>query len=122
MRRMTTGSTPLFVRLAAEETRLLDQAVAATGKSKRRLVEDAVRDHLGDGELVVGHAALREAAPEVLTLPEAAAFLRVGEPELAAALERGEVPARRLGEEWRLSRTALLAWLGGEERPSSWAA
>jgi excisionase family DNA binding protein len=119
---MSTGSTPLFVRLAAEETRLLDQAVTATGKSKRRLVEDAVREHLSDGQLVVGHAALREAAPEVLTLPEAAALLRVGEPELEAALARGEVPARRIGEQWRLSRAALLQWLGGEEPRSSWDA
>jgi excisionase family DNA binding protein len=30
-----------------------------------------------------------------------------------ALIEAGDLPARRLGQDWRLSRTAVLAWLRG---------
>ncbi len=71
-----------------------------------------MREHLGEDGLVVGRAALREAPTEVLTLPEAAALLRLPEPAVGEAAERGELPARRIGKEWRFSRRALLEWLG----------
>jgi hypothetical protein len=109
-----SDASPLFVRLAPAESRRLEQAVAATGLTKRRLVEDAVREHLaGDGGLVVGHAALREAGPEVLTPEEAGAFLRLDVEAVLDAARAGEVPARKLAGEWRFSRAALLAWLAG---------
>jgi excisionase family DNA binding protein len=108
---MADAPTPLYVRLAAEETRRLEHAVSASGKSKRQLVEEAVREHLTDDGLVVGHAALREAAPEVLTVGEAAALLRLEEAVVREAAERGELPGRRLAGHWRFSRAALLAWL-----------
>ena len=86
--------------------------MSASGKSKRQLVEDAVREHFDGEGLVVGHVALREPAPEVLTPGEAAALLRIEEPQLREAAERGEVPGRRIAGEWRFSRDALLNWLG----------
>jgi excisionase family DNA binding protein len=106
--------TPLFVRLAPTESRALEAAVVATGKTKRRLVEEAVRAHLGDDGLVVGHAALSETGPEVLTPEEAAALLRVDVDGLLDAVRGGELPGRRVAGEWRFSRAALLAWLAGE--------
>lgn len=108
---------PLFVRLATPEADRLSEAAAATGKSKRRIVSEAVRQHLDedDGGLVVGRVALREAGPEVLTLPEAAELLRVEERSLAQSANRGELPCRRLAGEWRFSREALLAWLGASD-------
>ncbi|MBL7502221.1 helix-turn-helix domain-containing protein [Frankia sp. CNm7] len=51
---------------------------------------------------------------EVLTLAEAAELLRVPEDDVRALVESGEIPARRIGETWRLTRAAVLAWLGGE--------
>lgn len=106
---------PLFVRVAASEADRLDRAAASTGQSKRKLVEDAVRSYLPDDGLIVGKAALSEAPPEVLTQSEAAAFLRVDADELQETAERGEVPARRIGKEWRFSRLALIDWLAGTE-------
>ena len=108
---MPAAGTPLFVRLAADPARRLDEAMAQTGLSKRRLVEDAVRAHLDDDGLVVGRASLREAPPEVLTPEEAASLLRVEAPDVVAAAEDGELPGRRLGGQWRFSHAALLAWL-----------
>lgn len=111
---MPDDQTPLYVRLSADPNRRLKNAVSASGKSKRQLVEDAVRGHLTDDGLVVGRVALREDAPEVLTLAEAASLLRVDEPDLQLAAQRGELPGRQIGPEWRFSSTALLAWLRGD--------
>jgi excisionase family DNA binding protein len=48
---------------------------------------------------------------EILTLPEAAAYLRVPERALAELATAGNVPAREIGGEWRFSRRALADWL-----------
>jgi excisionase family DNA binding protein len=56
-------------------------------------------------------------AAEVLTLEEAAAFLRVEAIAVEESARRGELPGRRLGGEWRFSRDALLAWLEGSSEP-----
>ena len=50
---------------------------------------------------------------EVLTLDEAADLLRVPVDDVRALVESGELPARRIGDTWRLTRTAVLAWLAG---------
>lgn len=109
--------TPLYVRLPAEQARRLDEAVSTSGKSKRRLVEDAVRQHLSDDNLVVGRVDFREDPPDVLTLGEAAALMRVEERQLLDEAERGDLPGRRIGGEWRFSRSALLSWLSAGEAP-----
>ncbi|MBO0767799.1 MAG: helix-turn-helix domain-containing protein [Solirubrobacterales bacterium] len=97
---------PLYVRLPAETAQRLDQAATTQGRSKRHLVEQAVREHL-----VVGRAALQETPPEILTLEEAAALLRIDPSDLQQAAVAGQLPGRLLGQEWRFSREALLAWL-----------
>jgi len=83
--------TPLYVRLSSEPSTRLERAVSVSGKSKRQLVEDAVR--------------------------EAASLLRIKEPTLKDAAERKQLPGRRIGDEWRFSRAALLSWLS-ESEPS----
>ena len=52
---------------------------------------------------------------EVLTLAEAAAFLRVAEASLLEDVRAGGVPAQSVGGEWRFGRSALLQWLRCEE-------
>lgn len=47
----------------------------------------------------------------VLTLTDAAAFLRVNEAALADKAAAGEVPARQIGGEWRFLQRALVDWL-----------
>jgi excisionase family DNA binding protein len=101
----------VFVRLAQTETDRLDMAAASTGKTKRQLITDAVREHLTDDGLVVGRVSLREDPDEVMTPGEAALLLKVDEPALLEAAARGELPGRRLAGEWRFSRSAVLAWL-----------
>ncbi len=110
---MQSDATALFVRLPNEDARHLERAVAASGKSKRRLVSEAVREHLSDDGLVVGHAALREASDEVMTIGETAALLKLDESAVLAAAQGRGLPGRQIDGHWRFSRRAVLAWLGG---------
>ncbi len=112
---MLEPPTPLYVRLAADQARRLDQAVSTSGKTKRQLVEDALREHVSEDGLIVGRVALREETPEVLTVGEAASLLRLDEDQVVQAAQRGELPARRIASDWRFSRLALLSWLRGDQ-------
>jgi excisionase family DNA binding protein len=53
----------------------------------------------------------------ILTLTEAAEYLRISEPKLAELATDGDVPARRIGGEWRFLRKALDDWLRSGIRP-----
>jgi|SRR5262245_29830175 len=58
---------------------------------------------------------------EILTLSEAAAYLRVADDVLREMATEHSVPARKIGNEWRFSKSSLREWLAGglgaEERP-----
>ena len=104
---MAAERVPLYVRLPREQADELDRLVVSTGRRKQHLVSELLADRL-----VVGRAELTRADDgEVMTLEEAAALLRVNDAAIREQAETGLVPARRLGEEWRFSRSALLAWL-----------
>jgi excisionase family DNA binding protein len=49
--------------------------------------------------------------PQVLTLAEAAAYLRVPDAELERIAGSQGLPGRRIGSEWRFSRAAIEDWL-----------
>ncbi len=51
--------------------------------------------------------------PPVLTPAEAAQILRVSEEDVIAAIEAGDLPARKIGKAYRISREALEKFLGG---------
>ncbi len=59
---------------------------------------------------------------EILTLEEAAAYLRVPEDALRQLAGEGAVPARKIGEEWRFLKRALNGWLrcGGHPVRDGW--
>lgn len=76
--------------------------------------------HAGDFRLAETASESRRPAgstggEDVLTVAEAAQLLKVGRNALYDAIGRGEVPHRRIGKNIRLSRAALMRWLG------SWA-
>jgi excisionase family DNA binding protein len=54
---------------------------------------------------------------EVLTLAEAAKFLRVSQAKLRRLAEQRQVPARKLGDDWRFLKPALEDWLRGKPDP-----
>src|SRR5256885_2078713 len=51
------------------------------------------------------------ATGEVLTLSEAADYLRLPEPDVLRLVEEQDLPARQLGKEWRFLKAAIQAWL-----------
>ena len=52
-----------------------------------------------------------EPGADVLTLREAATYLRLAEADVRRLVEEQGLPARQLGEEWRFLKSAIQAWL-----------
>ena len=57
--------------------------------------------------------------PEVLTLAEAAEFLRLDEASMLRLANSAEVDGRFYESEWRFSKRALLAWVETLTRPTT---
>lgn len=53
------------------------------------------------------------AAPEVLTIEEAAAVLRIGRSAAYMAAKRGDIPTVKIGGTYRVPRHRLAELLGG---------
>jgi excisionase family DNA binding protein len=86
----------------------------APNQAWRRLLGAAFFVFVVTCPVPIANAASPSAAPDVLTLSEAADVLRVGADELEQLASRNEVPARRIGSGWRFNRDALLAWVNGD--------
>lgn len=60
--------------------------------------------------------AKRNGAPrnetEILNFEEAARFLGVSMKTLAKVIHQENLPARKIGREWKFSRRALVEWVG----------
>ena len=141
-RKRRDDTAALFVRLPLEEAEKLDRFAFERRIPKRDVVRRLVAERL-DGadvlwhrpapspytiplppepEVVVGRADFVPApAPEVLTAEEAADLLQTDEGAVLALAEAGDLPGRRIGEEWRFLRSAVLAWLGGGRPPETGA-
>src|SRR3954454_1253643 len=122
--------TALYVRLPQSHADKLDRAAFELKVSKQDLITGLVEDMKiapgftrrrteiveVDDALSVGRAsALSGGPPEVLRLREAADMLQVERDVVQAMAEAGELPGRKLGDDWRFSRVGLLRWLAGEE-------
>ena len=69
-----------------------------------------------DEGMSVGRASFTPSGPpEVLTLAEVADLLQTDEETISTMAEAGELPARKIGDEWRFARIAVLSWLAGGE-------
>jgi len=47
---------------------------------------------------------------DVLTLAEAAKYLRVSETAVLQAIDEQNLPARRVGQDWRILKSAIQQW------------
>jgi excisionase family DNA binding protein len=98
----------------AEGVEALREIAQSVAPPKRILGQERPVRLPAPGGLTVGHAEFRpSAAPEVLDTAQAAELLAVEPAALLELAEKGEVPGRQIGGEWRFSRSALLTWLGG---------
>src|SRR3954454_3507867 len=121
--------TALYVRIPQSQAEKLDRAAFELKVPKQDLIARLVEDMKiapgftrrrtevveVDDSLSVGRASfLPYGQPEVLTLPEAADLLQAEEDVVEAMASGGELPGRKLGDQWRFSRIALIDWLGKE--------
>ena len=141
-KRRDDETAALFVRLPLEEAEKLDRFAFERRIPKRDVVRRLVAERLDDADIlwhrtapapgpyampippgadvVVGRAEFVPAeAAEVLTVEQAAELLQTDAGAVRALADAGELPGRRIGEEWRFLRRAVLAWLGGAEPPDS---
>ena len=124
--------TALFVRIPSAEAEKLHRAADVLGTPKRELITRLVaqfdpadpvwtREVAGpqvaaQADWTVGQASFRPAAElEILTPAQLAGLLQVDEEVVVELAEQRELPGRKVGEEWRFSREAVLAWLAEEE-------
>lgn len=102
---------PLYVRLPDEAAEKLHRAAFEMGIPKQDIVTSLLQDHLS-----VGRAEFfPNQEPDVLTAEEAAELLRSDPATVKAMAEDGTLPGRKVGDEWRFARTALLRWLSADE-------
>ena len=48
---------------------------------------------------------------EILTLPEVAQLLKVAEKTVYSMAQKGQLPAFKVGGQWRFKRTDIDAWI-----------
>jgi excisionase family DNA binding protein len=125
--RRDTDETPLFVRIPSAEAAKLHHASNVLGAPKRELITRLVARYvdpedlgalsaLGGAEMGVGRHSFRPAEElEILTPAQLAGLLQIEQATLIELAEKKELPGRKIGEEWRFSREAILAWLADEE-------
>ena len=141
-KRRDDETAALFVRLPLEEAEKLDRFAFERRIPKRDVVRRLVAERLDDADVlwhrtapppgpfttpippgadvVVGRADFVPAeAAEVLTVEQAADLLQTEPDAVRALADAGELPGRRIGDEWRFLRRAVLAWLGGGHPPDA---
>ena len=123
---LPADTTALFVRLPTEEAERIDRVAFERKIPKKEVIRMLITDHL---EEIPHPSPFPRPAPEppqrpghmvyvpydppdVLTARDAAKLLRADAESILAMAERGEIPARKIGGEWRFGRAALLDWLG----------
>jgi len=58
----------------------------------------------------------------VMTIPEVAAYLRVGETTIYRLARRGDLPAAKIGGQWRFSRRVIERFLAKRHKAGTTAA
>lgn len=122
--------TPLYVRLPSAHAERLDRAAFELKASKQDIVSGLIGRYVspdstdrlrrvvieaGEDAIATGSHSFTPAAPtEVLTLAQVAELLQVDEDAAQELADARELPGRRIGDEWRFSRTAVLRWLAGD--------
>ena len=66
---------------------------------------------------VLPAAGMNGPTSEVFTLAEAAAYLRLSEEDVLAMIHEQGLPARQVGTQWRLLKTAIERWLSSGSPP-----
>ena len=109
----TEETVAVFARVPASAGKKLSRAAVELGRPKQAVIAELVERYagmLGD-EFSIGRASGAGDPPEVLTPGQLAELLQVDVATVLALADAGELPGRRLQNEWRFSRAAVLTWL-----------
>lgn len=126
----------MYVRLPATAVDKLDRAAAALGVHKKDLVARLVSRYvdpdtrrglselgalsqprhvtleLGDAGPTMGAYSFQPYdPPEIMNAEQAGQLLQLDEAVVLELAEAGKLPGRKLGNQWRFSRAAVIAWL-----------
>jgi hypothetical protein len=113
MPRKTPEEGALFVRLPVAAVEKLQRASEALGMRKKDLVASLVSKL---GEPVRGAYSFQpHDPPEVMNAEQAGEFLQIDAKMVVELAEARKLPGRKLGNAWRFSRVALVAWLSNPE-------
>jgi excisionase family DNA binding protein len=116
----------IFARIPRAEAEKLNRLSFELKRPKQEIIAGLVAQYEGElggpslepGGVAepwgLGRIALRAAEPpEVLTMEQLAELLQLPVEKARELAESAEVPGRRIGDEWRFSRQAVLDWLRG---------
>jgi excisionase family DNA binding protein len=138
----------LFVRIPTEQAKRLDRAAFELSLPKQTLVSGLLERYLDSdfsealradpaeadplarrgvtvetrdsSSIAVGRHSFRPRESEVLTAEEVAELLQVDVQSVLELSDSGQLPGRKLGEDWRFAKAAVLRWLAGEDpRPAA---
>jgi excisionase family DNA binding protein len=107
----------VFARVPASAGKKLATTALELGRPKQEVIAELVDRYAGmlGEEFSIGRATIANDPPEVLTPEELAALLQIDITTVLALAIAREIPGRELDGDWRFSRTAVLAWLGGDD-------
>jgi excisionase family DNA binding protein len=128
----------LYVKLPANAVEKLHRAAEMLGIKKKDLVANLVSkyvdpdskqgrgtleqmsqprrifiDNRDEGPTLGAYSFQPHDPPEVLNVQAVAELLQLDRKVVLEMAEAGQLPGRKLGTEWRFSRTAIIAWLAG---------
>jgi len=111
----------LYVKLPANAVEKLHRAAEMLGIKKKDLVANLVKamplpkplEVSGPGPTLGSYSFQPHDPPEVLDVRTVAELLQLEQSVVLDLAEAGKMPGRKLGTEWRFSRTAIIAWLAG---------
>ncbi len=128
----------LYVKLPANAVEKLHRAAEILGIKKKDLVANLVSKYVdpdtkqgigalnamsqprrvtvelgGDAPTLGAYSFQPNDPPEVLDAQAVAELLQLERKVVLDMAEAGKLPGRKLGTEWRFSRTAIIAWLAG---------
>lgn len=131
----------LYVRLPAAAVDKLHRAAEALGVHKKDLIAGLVTRYvdpdsrrglsalgalsqprrvtvdLGDAGPTLGSYSFQPYdPPEVMNAEQAGQLLQLDEKVVLELAEAGELPGKKLGNAWRFSRAAIIAWLSAPEK------
>lgn len=108
---MSDELTALFVRVPKDLAEELAAVAEQTGRTKQSVVTEL----LTSGTTSVENRSVARDLDDVLDMAGVCGLLSVGPEDVLKRLANGDFPGRRLGSDWRFSRSAVMTWLAGTD-------